>query len=181
MTLLTAFSTKSTWVGSSPWMKARSMLFCRLPSRVLYSSPCCLNSNLPSMSVGISMGNLKTWNTCWRWEGVQRKGRIICSWGIMWIVDDNPWNVSVCYLHTRWSIETTFSSSEAIISVQRSTRSTGSLINVFFHHSVGKRRVNLKVWKAFGDCFNCLPLAAVVGSRVFCVHGGLSPSLSHLS
>lgn len=41
--------------------------------------------------------------------------------------------------------------------------------------------MTLKVWKAFSDCFNCLPLAAVIGSRIFCVHGGLSPMMGHLS
>ena len=28
--------------------------------------------------------------------------------------------------------------------------------------------------------FNCLPIAAVVASKIFCVHGGLSPSLSSM-
>lgn len=28
--------------------------------------------------------------------------------------------------------------------------------------------------------FNCLPIAATVAGKIFCVHGGLSPSLSHM-
>lgn len=40
-----------------------------------------------------------------------------------------------------------------------------------------KRRCNIKMWKTFVDVFNCLPIAAVVASKIFCVHGGLSPSL----
>lgn len=43
-----------------------------------------------------------------------------------------------------------------------------------------KRRCNIKVWKTFIDVFNCLPIAAVVASKIFCVHGGLSPSLSSM-
>jgi serine/threonine-protein phosphatase PP1 catalytic subunit len=30
------------------------------------------------------------------------------------------------------------------------------------------------------DCFNTLPIAAIVAGKIFCVHGGLSPALSHM-
>ncbi|KLO17003.1 phospho protein phosphatase PPZ [Schizopora paradoxa] len=43
-----------------------------------------------------------------------------------------------------------------------------------------KRRCNIKTWKTFIDVFNCLPIAAVVASKIFCVHGGLSPSLTSM-
>ena len=39
------------------------------------------------------------------------------------------------------------------------------------------RTYGLKVWKQFNDVFNCLPVAAIVDDKIFCVHGGLSPSL----
>lgn len=38
-----------------------------------------------------------------------------------------------------------------------------------------KRRYSIRVWKQFTAVFDCLPLAAVVAGRIFCVHGGLSP------
>lgn len=44
-----------------------------------------------------------------------------------------------------------------------------------------KRRLNTKVFKAITDAFNYLPVAAVIGSRIFCVHGGLSPFLQHIA
>ena len=39
----------------------------------------------------------------------------------------------------------------------------------------GKRRYNIKIWKTFTDCFNCLPVAALIDEKIFCMHGGLSP------
>ncbi|KAH8075426.1 phosphoprotein phosphatase [Aureococcus anophagefferens] len=40
-----------------------------------------------------------------------------------------------------------------------------------------KRAFGLKIWKQFNDVFNCMPVAAVVDDKIFCVHGGLSPEL----
>ena len=44
-----------------------------------------------------------------------------------------------------------------------------------------KRRYNVKIWKIFIECFNCLPIAAVIDDNIFCVHGGLSPDLNFIS
>ncbi|OIR58907.1 MAG: serine/threonine-protein phosphatase 2B catalytic subunit A1 [Amphiamblys sp. WSBS2006] len=37
------------------------------------------------------------------------------------------------------------------------------------------------VYSACVSCFNALPIAAVVDSKLFCVHGGISPQLKHVS
>ena len=44
-----------------------------------------------------------------------------------------------------------------------------------------KRRYNLRVWKIFSDCFNWLPISALVNERILCMHGGLSPELHELN
>ncbi|CAM6098677.1 unnamed protein product [Calypogeia fissa] len=43
-----------------------------------------------------------------------------------------------------------------------------------------KRRFNIRLWKVFTECFNCLPVAAVIDDRILCMHGGLSPELKSL-
>ncbi|XP_077218248.1 calcineurin-like metallo-phosphoesterase superfamily protein isoform X2 [Tasmannia lanceolata] len=44
-----------------------------------------------------------------------------------------------------------------------------------------KRRFNVRLWKIFIDCFNCLPVAALIDDKILCMHGGLSPELHNLS
>ncbi|CAN6485766.1 unnamed protein product [Victoria cruziana] len=43
-----------------------------------------------------------------------------------------------------------------------------------------KRRFSVRLWRTFTDCFNCLPVAALVDDKILCMHGGLSPDLKSL-
>ena len=43
-----------------------------------------------------------------------------------------------------------------------------------------KRRYNIKIYKLFSDCFNWLPISALVDDKILCMHGGLSPDLTSL-
>jgi serine/threonine-protein phosphatase PP1 catalytic subunit len=44
-----------------------------------------------------------------------------------------------------------------------------------------KLKLNVAMWRLFLKVFSFLPLGAVVGDRMFCIHGGLSPSLRSLA
>lgn len=63
----------------------------------------------------------------------------------------------------------------------RGNHECASVSRVYGFHDECKRRCNVKIWKTFTDVFNCLPIAAIVAEKIFCVHGGLSPSLSHMN
>jgi serine/threonine-protein phosphatase PP1 catalytic subunit len=39
---------------------------------------------------------------------------------------------------------------------------------------------NNNLFKLFIEVFNCMPVAAVIQHKIFCVHGGLSPELNNL-
>lgn len=62
----------------------------------------------------------------------------------------------------------------------RGNHECANVTRVYGFYDECKRRCNIKVWKTFIDTFNCLPIAATVAGKIFCVHGGLSPSLSHM-
>jgi serine/threonine-protein phosphatase PP1 catalytic subunit len=62
----------------------------------------------------------------------------------------------------------------------RGNHEDGSITRIYDLYDQIKRRYNIRLWKAFIDAFNYMPLAAVVDEFFFCMHGGLSPDLNSL-
>jgi len=57
----------------------------------------------------------------------------------------------------------------------RGNHEAASINRLYGFYDECKRRYSIKLWKIFTDCFNCLPIAAIIDEKIFCVHGGLSP------
>ncbi|KAJ8491230.1 hypothetical protein OPV22_012951 [Ensete ventricosum] len=59
----------------------------------------------------------------------------------------------------------------------RGNHECASINRIYGFYDECKRRFSVRLWRLFTDCFNCLPVAAIVDDKIFCMHGGLSPEL----
>ncbi|KAF2069253.1 hypothetical protein CYY_009423 [Polysphondylium violaceum] len=64
--------------------------------------------------------------------------------------------------------------------ILRGNHECASINRIYGFYDECKRRYDTKLWKAFTDCFNCLPVAAIIDEKIFCMHGGLSPDLKNM-
>lgn len=62
----------------------------------------------------------------------------------------------------------------------RGNHECASINRIYGFYDECKRRFNVRLWKAFTDSFNCLPVAALIDDKILCMHGGLSPELANL-
>ncbi|CAI4230767.1 unnamed protein product [Auanema sp. JU1783] len=61
--------------------------------------------------------------------------------------------------------------------ILRGNHECSSINRTYGFYEECKRRYSVKLYHAFQNFFNCLPLCAIVGQRIFAMHGGLSPAL----
>ncbi|XP_020800536.1 serine/threonine-protein phosphatase PP-Y [Drosophila serrata] len=62
----------------------------------------------------------------------------------------------------------------------RGNHECASINRIYGFFDEVKRRHSVRLWRSFTNCFDWLPVAAVVGNRIFCCHGGLGPTLHNL-
>eukprot|EP00931_Biecheleriopsis_adriatica_P009427 TRINITY_DN1104_c1_g1_i1.p1 TRINITY_DN1104_c1_g1~~TRINITY_DN1104_c1_g1_i1.p1 ORF type:complete len:304 (+),score=59.17 TRINITY_DN1104_c1_g1_i1:83-994(+) len=55
-----------------------------------------------------------------------------------------------------------------------------SITRIYGFYDECKRRYTVRLWKAFCDVFNCMPVCALIDDKIICMHGGLSPEISGL-
>jgi serine/threonine-protein phosphatase PP1 catalytic subunit len=59
----------------------------------------------------------------------------------------------------------------------RGNHECASINRIYGFYEECKERFSVRLWKTFTDCFNCLPIAALIDEKIFCMHGGLSPDI----
>jgi len=130
-------------------------------------------------------------NTQISWDcssmAASHQSQITCSLEIMLTVDQMASKQSVYYSLTRLNIPKTSSCYAAITSRAQSTRFTVSTKSAerdtIWRFGKVPRSLHVKLNAnpiAFNDCFNCLPLGAIIEDKILCIHGGLSPDLRNL-
>jgi len=91
-------------------------------------------------------------------------------------VDRGAYGVEVMCLLTAYKVK-----HPDKIFLLRGNHECGPISRIYGFYDEVKRRFNVKMWKLFCEMFNCLPLAATIEEKIFCVHAGLSPEMSDLS
>ena len=59
----------------------------------------------------------------------------------------------------------------------RGNHECSAINRIYGFYDECRSRASIKSWKIFNELFDCLPYAAIISDKIFCIHGGLSPDM----
>lgn len=62
----------------------------------------------------------------------------------------------------------------------RGNHECASINRIYGFYDECKRRYSINLWKTFTECFDWLPISALIDKRILCMHGGISPELKNI-
>ena len=62
----------------------------------------------------------------------------------------------------------------------RGNHESSNINRIYGFYDECKQRYSIKIWKMFSECFNYLPVAALLDDKILCMHGGLSSELENV-
>jgi Calcineurin-like phosphoesterase len=109
----------------------------------------------------------------------------IYLWETMWTEVTTLLRLSHCWLLLKFVTEIDWQFLEAITKADKSHKCKWAVrfnrsCRYGFYDECLRKYGNANVWKVFTELFDYLPLTAVVENQIFCLHGGLSPSIDTL-
>lgn len=63
----------------------------------------------------------------------------------------------------------------------RGNHECASITRIYGFYDECKRRHSIKTWKQYCDVFNCMPVCGLIEDKIICMHGGLSPEVTHMN
>ncbi|KAL6121368.1 Serine threonine-protein phosphatase PP2A catalytic subunit [Nucleospora cyclopteri] len=64
--------------------------------------------------------------------------------------------------------------------ILRGNHESKGINRIYGFYDECKRRYSVTLWKTFTECFDWLPVCALIEERILCMHGGISPDLRNL-
>ena len=148
-------------------------------------SPTFKRSALQSLFVVIFTDNSTTWKSYSKLEASPQR-LTISSWVITLIEATTQLRLSHYWSHSRSATPSESQSWEETTRADKLPKCK-SILDKFkllfrygFYDECLRKYGNANVWKVFTELFDYLPLTAVVEDQIFCLHGGLSPSIDTL-
>lgn len=165
-------SSKSKKRGSFPFHSWEIQLICSVAREIFLNQPTLLRLQAPIKIVGDLHGQFNDFLRILKLSGIPSETNYLFLGDY---VDRGKQSLETILLLLCYKIK--YPNNFFML---RGNHESANVTKMYGFYDECKRRKSTKIWKSFIDVFNCLPIAATINDKIFCVHGGISPDLKNL-